>query len=241
MSRTALRYFVTILIAILAAHGAGAADRDADDRKWQLRFAAVVLDPQGSATVSTAPGFASVGTSINAGGGASISLERRLSPLLGIEFGLTAAASNLDLQVGAGIGDVFTSIDMLAIAPLTVGANFHLVQDGPIDVYVGPMLALVRYSELSFRTGVDDHWPWWPWGESPKSATVAVWAKENSEVTWGARLGTGIAFGKNKRWSAQLALSYLDATLDIERISEPGTTSINLDPLMFSFGFGWRF
>jgi outer membrane protein W len=127
------------------------------------------------------------------------------------------------------------------IAPLTVGANFHLVEDGPIDVYIGPMLALVRYSGLGFGTAADLDWPWWPLDESSLSTSTKVSSKDTSEVTWGARLGAGVGFGKKKRWSVQLSLSYLDAALELDRITEPGTTTVALDPLMFSFGFGWRF
>jgi outer membrane protein W len=225
----------------LSVLSATAADQQPKDRNWQLRFGAVVLDPTGTATVYTEPGSVVVGTDLRVGGGVGVSLERRLNELLGIEFGFTAAGFDFGLSVDAAPAHAGTSLDMLTMAPFTVGANFHLVQEGPVDVYVGPLFGVIRYSELTVRTDTGHEWPWWPWGDAGKSVTAVAWSRESSEFTWGARLGTGIAFGKRSRWSAQLSLTYMDATLDLERDSRSGAAEVTLDPLMFSFGLGWKF
>lgn len=176
--------------------------------------------------------------SLTAGGGAGISIERRVSSLVGVEFGITAIGTNIDLSAGVQARSAFTSTDILMMAPLTLGANFHFVKNGPVDVYAGPMLAYARYSELSTYAGVDFHW--WPWIDGD-GATAEVRATENSELTWGARAGLGVFFGSKRKWSAQFALTFLDATYTFEQESQPGKTSISLDPLIFGLGFGFRF
>jgi outer membrane protein W len=205
-------------------------------RNWQLRFGLVATDNSGDTSVSVEPGL--VSASIDGGGGGSISLERRVSPLIGVEFGFTSTVSNFDVSAGARAKSAFTATDMLVMTPLTLGANFHFVNDGPIDVYAGPLVAYNRYSELSIRTGVD--FPWWPWGGEDWNVATVRWT-DSSELTWGARAGLGLFFGKKRKWSAQFALTYLDATYELQGESEPGRASIALDPLMFGFGFGFRF
>jgi outer membrane protein W len=204
-------------------------------RKWHLRFGALVADTNGS-PVTVEPG--SVTVSLNAGGGGSVSLERRVSPLVGVEFGISTIGSNIGFSAGVGTKSAFTSTEILVTTPLTIGANFHFVEDGPIDVYAGPLLAYNRHSELSIQTGVD--FPWWPWGDDHWTGAAVRWA-DSSEFSWGAHAGLGVYFGKKRKWSAEFALTYLDATYEIERESEPGKTWISLDPLMFGFGLGFRF
>ncbi len=205
-------------------------------RKWHLRFGAVVADTNGSSPVIAEPGYVSAG--INAGGGGSVSLERRVSPLVGIEFGLAATGLSVDVSAGVGTKNAFTSTEILVMAPLTLGANFHIVNDGPIDVYAGPLLTYNRFSELTVRTGAD--FPWWPWSDDDWTIASVRWSS-SSELSWGAHAGLGVYFGSKRKWSAQFALTYLDATYEAERSSDSATASISLDPLMFGFGFGFRF
>jgi outer membrane protein W len=205
-------------------------------RKWNLRFGVLLADTEGDAAVSADPG--SVNLNLNAGGGGGVNLERQVSPLVGVEFGISTIGSNIGLSTGAGTKHAFTSTDILIMTPLTLGVNFHVANGGPVDVYAGPLLAYNRYSELSVRTGVD--FPWWPWGDDDSATTAVRWT-DSSELTWGARAGLGVFFGKKRKWSAEFSLTYLDATYEAERESDSARTSISLDPLMFGFGFGFRF
>jgi len=238
MFRPYIYRVVVFVLATVFAVAAGAADLPPRERNWLLRFGPMIVDGDGGATVSSVPGDVHFGANIGAGGGGSVSLERRVTPLMGVEFGIAAAGLDLGFRVGAGTSGVGTSTDLLMFTPITVGANFHLVPEGPVDVYIGPMLAFVRYSELLVTTGIDD-WPWWP-GGSTASPVAAVRWKSDSELTWGARLGAGFSFGKG-RWSLQTSLSFIDATYTAERGSDSEVTTVNMDPLMFSIGAGFRF
>lgn len=248
MKRNTIRRTLAFLMTILMVAAVGAAAEDPAEieesantatrraRNWQLRFGLVATSNSGGTSVTVEPGY--VSASLGAGGGGSVSLERRVSPVVGVEFGFTSTASNLDVSAGARAKSAFTSTDMLIMTPLTLGANFHFVNEGPVDVYAGPLLAYNRYGELSVRTGVD--FPWWPWGDGDWAGTAVRW-KESSELTWGARAGLGIFFGKKRKWSGQFALTYLEATYEPQDESGPERASISLDPLMFGFGFGFRF
>ena len=249
MAQSTLRRSIAVLTIVLMAAAAGAAADDIVDpaesataaapkvRKWNLRFGAVVADTNGGSPVTAEPGYVSAG--IDAGGGGSVSLERRVSPLVGIEFGLAATGLSVSVSAGVGTKSTFTSTEVLVMAPLTLGANFHVLDGGPIDVYAGPLLTYNRFSELKVQTGGD--FPWWPpWGDEDWAGTGVRWTS-SSELSWGAHAGLGVFFGKKRKWSAEFALTYLDATYDFERDSNSKTASISLDPLMFGFGFGFRF
>lgn len=238
MRRAHIPTVTTVLLALALSTAVGAGDAAPAEQGWQLRFGPTIVSGTGGATVSAAPGDAHVAIDLGAGGGIGISLERWVSPAVGVEFGLTAAALDSGFRVGAGSGTLGTSTDLLAFASLTVGANFHLVPEGPVDVYAGPMLVLARYSELSIGTGFDD-WPWWHHGPAHGSATTVRW-KSDSEVTWGARLGAGFSFGRG-RWSLETSVSYLDATYTADGGADTGVSSVDLDPVMVSIGAGFRF
>jgi outer membrane protein W len=203
-------------------------------RNWHLRFGPLVADTGGNSRVVTDPDSASL--SFSGGGGAAISLERRLSPLLGIEFGIATIGSNIDINTRA-IKHASTDLDILIISPLFVGVNFHFVHDGPVDVYAGPLLAYNRYSELSVESWVDDDW----WSAKHDSGTVTVRSDGDSELTWGVKTGLDVYLGERKRWSLNFALSYLNATYEYERESFADQSSVSLDPLIFGFGAGFRF
>lgn len=251
MSRsTQLMAFLLCSLLVAATHAAAADQIDqmvdpADSetaaaqkiRKWHLRFGAVLADSNGGSQWTAEPGSVSGG--VDAGGGGSVSLERRVSPLVGIEFGLAATGLSVSVSAGVGTKSTFTSTEVLVMAPLTLGANFHVVDGGPIDVYAGPLLTYNRFSELKVQTGVD--FPWWPpWGDEDWAGTGVRWTS-SSELSWGAHAGLGVFFGKKRKWSAEFALTYLDATYKAERETDSERTSISLDPLMFGFGFGFRF
>lgn len=246
MTRGTQRRPIALLITVLMFAGTSfAADEIAGTvesakadapkvRKWHLRFGGLLAETNGGPSVIAEPGHFSGG--IDAGGGGSVSLERRVSPLIGIEFGLAATGLNINVSAGAGAKNVYTSTNVLIMTPLTLGLNFHVADDGPIDVYAGPLLSYNRFGELSASTGVGV--PRWPFDDDDWA--VVRWTG-SSELSWGAHAGLGVFFGHKRKWSAQFALTYLDATYEAERSSDSATTSISIDPLMFGFGFGFRF
>lgn len=204
-------------------------------RDWTLRFGIVVAQTSGSTEIDADPG--TVDVRLSGGGGGFANLEYKITPLLGLEFGTTGLG--LDLNVSAGAAKHYgTEVDLVSMGALTLGANFHFIRTPSVIVYAGPMLAFNRYSKLSVHSGWDDDW--WP-GEHHHDDWVSVRTRTDSEVTWGAKIGIDIVLTKRGNWTFGGSLSYLDATYGFEPEPGGGSGSVDLDPLMFSFGGGFRF
>jgi opacity protein-like surface antigen len=237
---------IAILVAIALSVAAGAAAAEEPEpgeptsteqqraRDWYLRFGFVAAETDGRTSVAVDPG--SVDVSLSGGGGGFVSLERRVTPLLGLEFGMTGFGANMNVSTHIGLKHVGAEVDLLSMGALTFGANFHVVKEGGVDVWAGPLLTLNRYSEWSVRSGIDGHW--WP---SDHDDWVSARVKSDSEVSWGAKAGIDVFLGKKKKWTLGCSLTYLEATYDFEQGSGSETSSISLDPLLFSFGAGFRF
>ncbi len=245
MKKTDTCIVLSVLFAIvMVAPGVGAQDAPPAEepttpqaqrsRDWVLRFGFLVADTVGDTSVATSPGGTSV--SLSGGGGGFVSLERRISPLVGVEFNLIGMASDLNLSTGAGLKHhVYSESDFLTTGSIALGVNFHFVNEGPVDVYAGPMLAFNRYSNVSTRSGFHGDW------HEKHDEWVTVQWQSDSEVTWGAKAGLDIFLGKKKTWSLGCSLTYMDATYNFKDDPDSRGTSISFDPLMFSFGAGFRF
>jgi len=249
MNRTTIRglaigVFLLLTAGVTPVHSnerpVTGAERPQRDRSWRLRVGLLAADTTGHTGASVDPG--AVDLSVGGGGGVHVNLERRVSPLLGFELGLMGMAS--DFHVSAGVGKalhVGTDVDMLSTGSLTLGALFHLVDDGAVDLYAGPLVAYNRYADFSVGTGLGDvDWDWhWPWNDDEG---VSVRADSDSEITWGVRAGIDIFVGKKKhRWSVGGSFTYLSATYSLERRSAEGRTDIDLDPIIFGVNGGFRF
>ncbi len=203
-------------------------------RNWLLRFGFVVADTSGQTSVGVNPGNVVVG--VNGGGGGFIGIERRASPLVGVDFSMTGIGTDMNISTGVNPHHAWSELNIMAMSLLTLGVNFHFVNEGPIDVYAGPLLSFNRYSNVS--VGADTGDCWW-WCEPDHAETV--WMRSDSEFTWGARAGLDIPLGKKKKWTLGCSLTYIDATYEFEPSSQGGPGSLSLDPLMFSFGAGLKF
>jgi outer membrane protein W len=205
-------------------------------RDWILRFGIVVADTNGRTSVEVDPG--SVDIRLSGGGGGFANLEYAVLPWLGLEFGTTTIGSDMNVSTGVGAKHIGTDVDMLGMSALTIGANFRFVRTRAVNVYAGPMLSFNRYSKWSFHSGVGgDCWP----AKHGCDDWVRVESLNDSEVTWGAKLGIDIVLTKRGNWTFGGAISYLDATYSFDDGDGQGRGSIDFDPLMFSFGGGFRF
>jgi hypothetical protein len=204
-------------------------------RDWILRFGVVVAETNGRTSVDVDPG--SVDVRLSGGGGAFAALEYKIIPLLGLEFGTTSIGTDMNVSAHTGLKHFGTDVDILGMSALTIGANFRFVRTRTVNVYAGPMLAFNRYSKWSVHTGCDDDC----WPVKHDDGWVSVQSRSDSEITWGAKLGIDIVLTKRGNWTFGGSISYLDATYDFRQDPGPGQGSIDLDPIMFSFGAGFRF
>jgi outer membrane protein W len=175
---------------------------------------------------------------LSSGGGGFALLERKVSPIVGLEFGSTALGLESNVSAHAGVKHFGTDVDFVSMGALTFGANFHFVRTPSVIVYAGPMLAYNRYSKWSVYTGCDDHcWP----AKHGHDDWVSVESRSDSELTWGAKIGLDLILTRRGNWALSASLSYIDATYNLDGGSSSGSGSVNLDPIMFSFGGGFRF
>jgi len=242
-------YVMTLILVILSAGWSVEAQEEAETadapavqqpkvRDWTLRFGLIVAESSGSTSVTTDPG--SVDIRLGGGGGGFALLERKVSPLLGLEFGTTGIGLETNVSTRTGLKHYEASVDFVSMSALTFGANFHFVRTPDVIVYAGPMLAYNRYSKWSACTGCDGEW--WPNKHDCGSySCVSVQSRSDSEFTWGAKIGLDIILTKRGNWALSGSLSYMDASYDFEGDRGSGSGSINLDPIMFSFGGGFRF
>ena len=188
---------------------------------WRLRFDLSWVDPSGD-FVSADVGSSTFTAGFDTGIGAGVRGEYQFTNMLGVEFGVLGASS-VDVTSGLFGGTLGTSVEVSSFAPFSVGLNVHLTQGRPIDLYLGPMLALVRYDSVDVRTTI-----------GTASTSVSI----DNDVGWGAILGLDIPLGGGG-WLIQTNLRYIDT--DIESSGGGIPISSEFDPVIFSLGFGYRF
>jgi outer membrane protein W len=238
---------ILILVAILIsmassafAHeepepAADAAVEQPKVRDWILRFGIVVADTNGSTSIETDPG--SVDIRLAGGGGGFANIEYAVVPFLGLEFGSTTIGSDMNISTGSGLKHWGTDVDVLGMSALTLGANFRIVSNHAVNFYAGPMVAFNRYSKWSVYAGSDNGcWP----GKHDCDGWVRVDSRNDSEVTWGAKVGVDIVLTKRGNWALSGSLSYIDANYNFDYEGGENRGSIDYNPVMFSFGGGFR-
>ncbi len=185
-------------------------------RSWRMRlFVAIAGDNGGVVVTSGAP---HAGVSINGGGGVGVNFEYRHSPRMGFEIGAMAVGGNLRVGVGREYRRYGAGVEVGGYLPVTFALNYHPLKNSEIvDLYVGPLVASTFLSSVGVGPGVV--------------------VESRVDFGLGANLGVDINFGKRSRWSFNTAFKYIS---NVTNSSDRGTR-FDFDPLIFSFGFGFRF
>ena len=193
----------------------------ADDNPWQLRVAAVSMD-LGDGTVSVPGTDEEYSYSASNGLGFAIDLEYRASRRLGIDFGVISASPGIEVTVDDPPLSVEANAD-LRITPIYAALNVHLTPDSRFDLYVGPVLAYVVYESFDLVAGPELSEPF---------------SVEN-DFAVGAVIGLDIGLG-SAGWSLNTAVRYLETSLEA-RPADGSVGTTEIDPTIFSLGFGYRF
>lgn len=212
---------LTMVVLLSLTAPAAASEKGA----WQLRFGFVSSDADaGQAEVSATGERFNISTSSGAGFGAS--LEYRFSERLGLDLGVFSAAPDIgtSISVGPNKESLVSMSTGVTMTPVTVGLNVHLIPDGPVDVYLGPMVGYVMYNDFTLSAG---------------PGFSETFRSEN-DFAWGAGLGADLRFGKS-RWSLNAALKYLDSTFEARPDGGDSSGAADFNSTSFSFGVGYRF
>lgn len=211
------RWLALLIVALAMVVIASPARAEEDDSSWRVGAEFAWVDPCGDFVATTGNGD-TVRGSYNTGFGAGVRGEYRFSRLYGVELSVLGAGS---VEWYAGTAGSYVRVS--AFAPVMAGFNFHLTPDRRVDFYVGPMLGLVRYSDVEFRAA---------FGEV--STTVAI----ENDFAWGAITGLEVPIGR-RGWRVQGSLRYIET--DIRDSGGPISIDNEFDPLILSVGFGYRF
>lgn len=185
------------------------------ERKWRMRLMIAAVGDGGFALSSGGNHGDYVGT--RGGGGVGINFEYRYSPKMGFEMGALALASNVGVWAKRDYYHDWGSVGLESFVPLTFALNYHPLKKTEVfDLFVGPLVSTTFYSNIGVGSA---------WGGAGVQSGV--------NIGLGVSLGADLNLGKS-RWSLNAGLKYLALT-------GGGNSDIDLDPLMMTFGVGFKF
>lgn len=213
--------FALTIVALTQFETTESARAAEDDVTWHVGLELAWVDPSGDFATTNVNGT-TFGTSYDTGFGGGMRGEYQFSDRFGVELSILSAGS-VEMSTGNIGGNFGSSVTVSAFTPFMAGLNVHLTPDRPVDVYAGPLLALVRYSDVEFVAGI-----------GTASTTVSI----DDDVGWGAIVGIEVPIG-GRGWLVQGNLRYIDTDLK----DSGGVFSIDsdFDPLILSLGVGYRF
>ena len=221
MSRISLKSTKAVFTIVFIFGTALAAVAEGRERPWTLRISGLSMNPTGDSVFVPETGE-EIRYDAGNGWGYGLDVEYRASRRLGIDFGVVTAEPTIDVLIDE-VG-VISARAQPRITPVYFGLNIHLAPDGPVDVYVGPLLAYIFYS--SFDLVVD------PWFLTEGFTT-------DNDVGVGVAAGLDVHLGEGG-WLLNAAFKYLDTTL-VASPPDGGIGRTDIDPMIFSVGVGSRF
>ena len=158
--------------------------------------------------------------SSNAHLGFGAAVEYRLNQRLGFELGASGARTP-DVE-GTSNGQRFNYGDGPGFYPIWAGVNFHLLKNDRLDVYAGPRVAFVQFSDFELEV-------------SGQQVEYTV----DDDFAWGATIGVAYRLGGGN-WALSAELTYLDVDMEV---SEKGgaVTNVGFNPTTLGLGLAYRF
>jgi outer membrane protein W len=185
-------------------------------RNWRMRIIGAIGGDDGG--VFVAPGHPYAGVSVGGTGGVGVNFEYRTSPRMGFELGAMALGGNVRTGVASAYHHYAVGVSVDGYVPITFALNYHPLENSEIvDLYVGPLAATTFFSSVGVGPG-----------------TII---ESRIDFGLGANAGVDINFSRRSRWSFNAGLKY------ISNVSRGGSWDYwdDFDPLLFTFGFGFKF
>lgn len=227
-------HFVLLIGLACLASGLLAMPATAGDGQWHLRAHAVWVHPDLSWYMSPVPGEV-VSVDADDAWGLGVSGEYQVSDLLGVDLGVLRAVPDLEISVeDAFLGMSVSATDGMTMTPLSIGLNFHLTPNQRFDLYLGPFLAYVLYSDLEWRVN-----------ETIEVGGVPVVIDETlrmsvaNDLAYGAIAGVDIPIGY-RGWYISGTLKYMATEVDITD-PDGDSENLSLDPIILAIGVRYSF
>lgn len=223
-----------LLVSLCLVVGSTTSPAAAGDGQWHLRVHAAWVHPDLTWQMSPEPGNV-VRVDADDAWGLGISGEYQVSELLGVDLGIMRAVPDVNLRVeDAFLGVSIGASDGLTMTPLSLGLNFHVTPKQRFDLYIGPYLAYVLYSDLEWRvteTIVVDGVP------IVFDETVRV--SVDNDLAYGAVVGADVPLGP-EGWYFSGAVKYMATELEV-RDPDGERENLTLDPFIVSIGVRYSF
>jgi outer membrane protein len=201
-----------------------------DEPGWSLRLDGYYVDPGETPSVSFL-GIANVRSDNTSGGGLGVSAEYRFNERIGLELGALATNHGDFFVVIDPPGTRLKVDDTLTMQVFSAGVNVYLTPRSKVDLYVGGLLAIVGYTNLTVDVDLDL--------PSPLPGPTSVRIDIESDLGFGLNLGLDVPLG-DRGWIFNANLRYLLTTADAS-IEGLISEAIDYDPLLVGAGFGYRF
>ena len=156
--------------------------------------------------------------------GLDISYERRVTDVVGMQFG----AGYTKYDIDANIDGSKTKVATIDAVPVYAGILFHpLARESKVDWYIGAQIIYISYGDLNPEEG-------------GTSLGVA------DPLTWGARTGVDIKFSKSIALNIDVNYMYASANnalqyYDSETPPNYYTKDLIINPYNLEVGIAWRF
>lgn len=207
---------ITVSLAILATL-AGSSLVLAETPKMHGRAALNFVSPDDTIEVDGDE----VDSEIDSALGLGLAWEYRFTDLIGLDVNWSYAKHDVELS-----GSDF---DEVTFMPVTVGANFHLLPDSKVDLFVGPFVGYAFYGDLE-NDGVE--------------------IEIDDDIVYGVNAGIEVPVGE--KWAFFGSLKYMKAGADaaIKAEAEPAPTralvviaepDVDIDPLVAQVGVAFRY
>jgi len=184
----------------------------AGERNWRVRLSGAFAGANDGAVVGS-----DASVVVGGGAGAGLNFEYRYSEKMGFEMGAMAIGGTVTVGGPQDWWHHKSVVEVGSFLPVTFGFNYHpFKRTEAFDLFFGPLVASVFHS----RVGV--------------GGVVGVDAR--MDLGLGLNLSADINLGKS-RWCLSPGIKYISIVTN----GDSGGSRIDFDPLILTFGFGFRF
>lgn len=201
-------------------------DAGEDAGRWVVRGFGARIEADGDTLrsgppIDPLPPVVEHSLTLEDGSGVGLALEYRATRRLGVEALALAADLDADFRLRSIDPPAPTTRVTRDVSSdlLGVGLNVHLTPGRRVDLYAGPLVALVRYGDLRAEAG-----------------DLVFSADFDDDTALGVTLGADVLLGSSGRWAATGTLRRLWSTTEVVDTG----AELDVDPWIASAGIAYR-